>query len=284
MGSLDKVKAMVMAYIVKRRRVKLSELKEWAISNDVGLAVLYIVISQIIKERKDIIQGKSEPLIDWHVELLGSVTGLEAPGELSLVEPRRKATQRGSERRVRGQRTLMEVLGELKGEEEPKQVQSVEKPKEATAEVQEAQSPKTIVTENVVEKPVENPPSTQEARPIEKPGEAPEAKVGQVEEGGLSLQALAGIVARELSISVDDATRLIVQMGQYLNRYWSVGLIRLIEDLSSKGINPGLINRALKVLENLGYVTVVNPPGVVNKPPNVKFPVPETKIGDLVKG
>lgn len=112
---------------------------------------------------------------------------------------------------------------------------------------------------------------------VEEAEEKEMVEVGLREEGEQSQSKLVAIVegektaSKELemeSINDEDLRRAI----EYLNDYWSVGVIRFLQDLKAMGIpNPDLI---LKKLINMEYVVYL-PIGVINatsKLPKVKRP------------
>ncbi len=285
MEDLDNVKRTILAYIQRKRSVKLSELRQWALDNNIGLLTLYLSLSKLIQERqRDLTLGPPEPLISSNVELMGKPLDLKLPSEITIQDKTKrregvKATQR---KRIRGQKTLLDILSN----EEVEKKQEVRQ--EAVSEVKEA----TNVQVQGIEAEVHSQGNQSESTPVKQPEQETQSnvEVNQPADQGtggetvnpsqLTLNQLSQLIASELKISVDEATKLISSIGQYLNRYWSVGLIRLIED-AAKGTNPDLIQRLLKLLERLGFIELANP-GIVNRKRNIKFPVADAKISDLV--
>ncbi|MGC9135486.1 hypothetical protein [Caldivirga sp.] len=290
MEDLDNVKRTILAYIQRKRAVKLSELRQWALENNVGLLTLYLSLSKLIQERqKDLVLGPPEPLINSNVELLGKVLNLKLPSEIILQDKsRRKENVKVSQRkRIRGQKTLLDILNNEEATERGQELRqaAINETKEpiseqtqgaeATVEGQEKQGESASVKQLEQTTPTDvavNQPMIQE--------QAQSTGNETIDPSQLTLSQLSQLVASELRISVEEATRLVSSIGQYLNRYWSVGLIRLIED-TARGINPDLVQRALKVLERLGFLELANP-GIVNRRKNIKFPVSDAKISDLV--
>ncbi|WP_291766127.1 hypothetical protein [Caldivirga sp. UBA161] len=286
MEDLDNVKRTILAYIQRKRSVKLSELRQWALENNIGLLTLYLSLSRLIQERqRDLTLGPLEPLINVNIEFMGKSLDLKLPSEIIIQgkTKRKEGVKVNQRKRIRGQKTLLDVLGS----EEP-----VEREEEVINEVKEA----TNVQIQGVETEVKGQGNQSEATPIRQIEQVTQGSVTvnqpaveeQVQGTGneaidpsqLTLSQLSQLVASELRISVEEATRLVSSIGQYLNRYWSVGLLRLIED-TARGTNPDLIQRLLKVLERLGFIELTNP-GIVNRRRNIKFPVSDAKISDLV--
>jgi len=286
MEDLDDVKRTILAYIQRKRSVKLSELRQWALENNIGLLTLYLSLCRLIQERqRDLTLGPLEPLINVNIEFMGKSLDLKLPSEIIIQgkTKRKEGVKVNQRKRIRGQKTLLDVLGS----EEP-----VEREEEVINEVKEA----TNVQIQGVETEVKGQGNQSEATPIRQIEQVTQGSVTvnqpaveeQVQGTGneaidpsqLTLSQLSQLVASELRISVEEATRLVSSIGQYLNRYWSVGLLRLIED-TARGTNPDLIQKLLKVLERLGFIELTNP-GIVNRRRNIKFPVSDAKISDLV--
>jgi len=287
MEQLENIKRSILAYIQRRQRVKLSELRQWAIENNVGLLTLYVTLGSIIQEKqRDLVLGPPEPLVNSDVEVMGRLLDLKLPSEIAIqVKQRRGSVKPSQRRRIKGQRTLLDVL---KGQEtQPKEVKPTAS--EAAIRVEVKEETEETVGSTVVETTASsqekvNPSeaSTQEGEAVEvnENEPAPEAQgINLVNPTQLTLSQLAQLLSSELKINQEDAVKVLSSIGQYLNRYWSVGLIRLMED-AAKGLNPDLVQRVLKVLERLGFIEIVNP-GIINRRRDVKFPVSETKISDL---
>lgn len=294
MESLDNVKRAILAYIQRKRRIKLDELKQWVIDNNIGLLTLYITLNDIIQERqRELILGPQEQLIKGNVEVMGKVLEFKLPGEIILQVKQKRSGKVTQRRHIRGQRTLLDVL-----EDQRKAAEET-----ATSIVKEETSTGSYAGEDIVTTPQEQDIERQEgeqievnqiaqAKPVETEGPGITKETGETQGQGegteqglvnptqLTLDQLAQILSSELKVSTDDAVKLLTSVGQYLNRYWSVGLIRLIED-TARGMDPDLVQRALKVLERLGFIELINP-GVVNRKRDVRFPVPDAKISDLV--
>ncbi|KUO83162.1 MAG: hypothetical protein AT709_06725 [Caldivirga sp. MG_3] len=122
MEQLENIKRSILAYIQRRQRVKLSELRQWAIENNVGLLTLYVTLGSIIQEKqRDLVLGPPEPLVNSDVEVMGRLLDLKLPSEIAIqVKQRRGSAKPSQRRRIKGQRTLLDVL---KGQEtQPKEV------------------------------------------------------------------------------------------------------------------------------------------------------------------
>jgi len=284
MEQLENIKRSILAYIQRRQRVKLSELRQWAIENNVGLLTLYVTLGSIIQEKqRDLVLGPPEPLVNSDVEVMGRLLDLKLPSEIAIqVKQRRGSAKPSQRRRIKGQRTLLDVL---KGQEtQPKEVKPTASEATIRVEVKEETVGSTVVETTASSQEKVNPSeaSTQEGEAVEvnENEPAPEAQgINLVNPTQLTLSQLAQLLSSELKINQEDAVKVLSSIGQYLNRYWSVGLIRLMED-AAKGLNPDLVQRVLKVLERLGFIEIVNP-GIINRRRDVKFPVSETKISDL---
>ncbi len=284
MEQLENIKRSILAYIQRRQRVKLSELRQWAIENNVGLLTLYVTLGSIIQEKqRDLVLGPPEPLVNSDVEVMGRLLDLKLPSEIAIqVKQRRGSAKPSQRRRIKGQRTLLDVL---KGQEtQPKEVKPTASEATIRVEVKEETVGSTVVETTASSQEKVNPSeaSTQEGEAVEvnEKEPAPQAQgINLVNPTQLTLSQLAQLLSSELKINQEDAVKVLSSIGQYLNRYWSVGLIRLMED-AAKGLNPDLVQRVLKVLERLGFIEIVNP-GIINRRRDVKFPVSETKISDL---
>lgn len=294
MESLDNVKRAILAYIQRKRRIKLDELKQWVIDNNIGLLTLYITLNDIIQERqRELILGPQEQLIKGNVEVMGKVLEFKLPSEITLQVKQKRSGKVTQRRRIRGQRTLLDVLEDQRKETEEAATGIAREetnvgsgasegtaitPQEQGIERQEGEQ--IEVNQTTQAKPVETEETGITKETGETQGQGGGAEQGLVNPTQLTLDQLAQILSSELKISTGDAVKLLTSVGQYLNRYWSVGLIRLIED-AARGMDPDLVQRALKVLERLGFIELINP-GVVNRKRDVKFPVPDAKISDLV--
>jgi hypothetical protein len=286
MEQLENIKRSILAYIQRKQRVKLSELRQWAIENNVGLLTLYVTLSSIIQEKqRDLVLGPPEPLVNGDVEVMGKLLDLKLPSEIAIqVKQRRGSAKPSQRRRVRGQRTLLDVLrGQETQPEGTKPVASEAARVEVKGEVEGAvasTSAEATVGGQGQERVNPSETLTQEGEGAKVNETATEAQgINLVNPAQLTLSQLAQLISSELKIKQEDAVKMLSSIGQYLNRYWSVGLIRLMED-AAKGFNPDLVQRMLKILERLGFIEIINP-GIVNRRRDVKFPVSETKISDL---
>ncbi|ABW01944.1 hypothetical protein [Caldivirga maquilingensis] len=292
MEDLDNVKRTILAYIQRKRSVKLSELRQWALENNIGILTLYLSLSRLIQERqKDLTLGPPEPLISGNIKLMGKSLDLKLPSEITIQDKakRREGIKVNQRKRIRGQRTLLDVLSSeeaTKREQEVRQ-EVVNEVKETTVQVQGVEAEVKDQGNQSEETPIKQPEQVEQSNTqvnqLNQPAVEEQVKgTGNetIDPSQLTLSQLSQLVASELRISTEEATRLISSIGQYLNRYWSVGLLRLIED-TVRGSNPDLIQRLLKVLERLGFIELTNP-GIVNRRRNIKFPVSDAKISDLV--
>lgn len=281
MEDLSSVKRALLAYIQRKHRVELSELKQWALENEVGLLTLYLALMDLIQDRqRNLSLGPPESLKEGVVNVMGKEIELKLPRTITYQpESKRRVARQGKVRQAKGQRTLMDVLGGLEarqegGKAEASKATEVPQPKQVQ-QIQENQQPTQPTTEKA---PQPSEPPKGAAEEVEVAQQVQESE--HIEPTHLTAGQLAKILSTELGI--DDATsmKIIQAVGQYLNRYWSVGLLRLLED-TSKGLDPAIIQKALKVFERLGFIDLIEP-GVVNRRRDVKFPVPDTKISELL--
>lgn len=79
------------------------------------------------------------------------------------------------------------------------------------------------------------------------------------------------------------STADIAKMKSYLKEYWSVGLLRLFDDMSRAGVKD--VNEVVKLLASQGYIEMPNA-GVVNATPKLssgKASKSESNLSELVK-
>ena len=234
-SKLDYVKQNIASLILKKGKVSIEELLKWCSDNDVGKLTLYYALQEILRSRNYHIEGE----YTLRMYRTGNSTlKLSLPEHISIREEKTI-----SRRVVRKREKVTKKSASLLVFEKEREVES---------------KPKEIEREREVEEKKE--------KDFEK--QAPEVKVESE-----VLEKFKQIFEEEFKDKLSEAINVLTYIINYLNRYWSVGELRLRLDCS-KSLSPKLrINedeiyeltgKILNLLKNLGYIEVVEP-GVVNK-------------------
>ncbi len=238
-SKLDYIKQNITSLILKKGKVSIEELLKWCSDNDVGKLTLYYALQEILRNRNYHVEGEYTLRI---YKTGNSTLKLSLPEHISIREE--KAT---SKRVVKKKERMAKKSASLLMFEREGEVES--KPKEIERE-REIEERKEKVKEKDVEKQI------------------PEVKVESE-----VFEKFKQIFEEEFKDKLSEAMNVLTYIINYLNKYWSVGELRLRLDcsksLSSKlKINEDeiyeLAGKVLNLLKSLGYIEIVEP-GVVNK-------------------
>ncbi|GGP21800.1 hypothetical protein GCM10007981_15080 [Thermocladium modestius] len=240
--NIDEIKSWISSLLAKEQKVFLNRLLEEAEARGIGRIALFMAINSIIQEDKDIVA--MNPVEIGRIKLGKEEIRISLPQEIEL-----KRNTRQRRRSPKGINIIEALYEEQRQETKPKEEQRQEtKPKE-----EQRQETKPKEEQRQETKPKEE--QRQETKPKEEliiPG-----------------------------FNDEESQRAALAIIQYINKYWSVGRMRLVDDLyHSTGIRRETLIRVLDVLSKQGYVELVEP-GIVNR--TEKTPTIGIKLTELIK-
>ncbi len=274
MVGFEDLKISLSTYIMRNKRVSHQDLLKWASANKVGNVLLYLLIRELIREKR--FKSSGEYVIgtmrigDNDIKL-SIPTYIEAPGEpTKTVVPVKRQTRQRANR-------SSSILEAIKEERQTKSRESGEV-RESTPE----QSSKTETPQRQEPTKVEEHGETTTEGSGTKPNEtgtevnSPAISIERYEDYDFSsastdnlVTALRRVIDEELPQNREDAFKMAMAMLTYLYRYWSVGELRLKIDIAKQfgGVNENTLrieDGVLRALRKMGIVEVVEP-GVVNR-------------------
>jgi hypothetical protein len=280
--SFDDLKVSLSTYIMRNKRVTYQDLLRWSSSNKVGNALLYLVIRELVRERKFKVSGEyviGTIRIGNNDVKLSIPMYIEVPGE--TVKPTTSTKRQTRQRHARSS-SILEAFSKEKAPEE-KQV-TTEGGEEkgvvgrSSKEVEREETPqKTGLSEAREQKEVQG--NTE--------NETMETKVKEVDNTVVSIEEtriptdystismedfmtmLRRIIDEELPQNREEGYKIAMAILTYLSKYWSVGELRLKLDIAKQfgGVNENIMrieDGVLRALRKLGIIEVVEP-GVINR-------------------
>ena len=287
MVSFDDLKVSLSTYIMRNRRVTYQDLLKWSSSNKVGNALLYLLIRELIREKRFRASGEyvigSIRVGNGEVKLSIPMY-IEVPGEgvKSTAQTKRQVKQR----RVKSS-SILEVFGEERRAEVKQAVVEggeVEKRREVkitapeTRQEEEQQKQELKVTEHKEMEGVREGGKVETGIKEEKKEEL----TGVVSIENVSIPTdystvamedftvmLRRVIEEELPQNKEEGYKVAITILSYLQRYWSVGELRLKLDIAKQfgGVNENIMrieDGVLRALRKLGIIEIVEP-GVVNR-------------------
>ncbi|GAB6943564.1 hypothetical protein [Vulcanisaeta sp. JCM 14467] len=289
MVSFDDLKVSLSTYIMRNRRVTYQDLLKWSSSNKVGNALLYLLIRELIREKRFRVSGEyvigSIRVGNGEVKLSIPMY-IEVPGE--GVKSTTQAKRQVKQRRVKSS-SILEVFGEERktevkqtvvegGEGEKRREGEVKTVASETKQGEEKQGQELNVAEH---KEVEGVQEGGKAEASIKEGEKTES-TGTVNAEGAAVPIdystvamedfavmLRRAIEEELPQNREEGYKIAMTMLNYLQRYWSVGELRLKLDIAKQfgGVNENIMrieDGVLRALRKLGIIEIVEP-GVINR-------------------
>ncbi|MFP3044293.1 MAG: hypothetical protein RXR03_01675 [Thermocladium sp.] len=239
--TIDEIKSWIISLLTRRQRVTLNELLEQAESKGIGRLALFIAINQITQEERDIIARN--PIEITRISIGNEEIRISLPQEMEKKQITRQRRQH-----TKSTANIMDVLFKEQQKEEQKQEQKQQKEEQKQEQKQQKEEQKQ---EQKQQKEEQKQEQKQQKLNITLPG-----------------------------FNESDVERGVMAIIQYLNKYWSVGRIRLIDDVHHiTGIPRDALSRILDAMGKQGLVEIVEP-GVVNK--TDKTPVIGIKLSELL--
>ena len=239
--TIDEIKSWIISLLTRRQRVTLNELLEQAESKGIGRLALFIAINQITQEERDIIARN--PIEITRISIGNEEIRISLPQEMEKKQITRQRRQH-----TKSTANIMDVLFKEQQKEEQKQEQKQQKEEQKQEQKQQKEEQKQGQKQQKEEQKQEQ---KQQRLNITLPG-----------------------------FNESDVERGVMAIIQYLNKYWSVGRIRLIDDVHHiTGIPRDALSRILDAMGKQGLVEIVEP-GVVNK--TDKTPVIGIKLSELL--
>ncbi|MFP3177768.1 MAG: hypothetical protein RXQ96_02185 [Thermocladium sp.] len=239
--TIDEIKSWIISLLTRRQRVTLNELLEQAESKGIGRLALFIAINQITQEERDIIARN--PIEITRISIGNEEIRISLPQEMEKKQIARQRRQH-----TKSTANIMDVLFKEQQKEEQKQEQKQQKEEQKQEQKQQKEEQKQ---EQKQQKEEQKQEQKQQRLNITLPG-----------------------------FNESDVERGVMAIIQYLNKYWSVGRIRLIDDVHHiTGIPRDALSRILDAMGKQGLVEIVEP-GVVNK--TDKTPVIGIKLSELL--
>ncbi len=278
MVSFDDLKVSLSTYIMRNKRVTYQDLLKWSSSNKVGNTLLYLIIKELIRERRFKASGEyvigSIRVGNGEVKL-SIPTYIEVPGEVARSPMHAKRQVR--QRHVRSS-SILEVFSEgKKGEAGQATTEGGEGEKEGTSTSAQGvdqgskQRPGTVGMER--EEAHESGKAELEVREGLTSTASTEGAGARMDYSTVAMDEFTAILRRaineELMQNREEGYKVAIAMLSYLQKYWSVGELRLKLDIAKQfgGVNEGIMrieDGVLRALRKLGIVEVVEP-GVVNR-------------------
>jgi len=276
--NFEDLKVMLSTYIVRNRKVSYQDLLKWSSSNRVGNTLLYLIIKELIREKRFKASGEyvigtirvGDNDIKLSIPMYIEVAGTTAK---SVGVAKRQVKQRPAK-----SASILDTIGKeeqegssgVKGEERTKEKATLEKTEKpvSTSEpsnTEERHNEGINETENKIEE------KTTEGK-VEVITE-PENTLSLADYSSISTDSfmtlLRNAVSEEVPQNREEAFKIAVAMLAYLSKYWSVGELRLKLDVARQfgGVNENTLrieDGVLRALRKMGLVEVVEP-GVVNR-------------------
>jgi len=234
---LEELRRSLMSMLAKSDRVTSQDLINWAKSNHVGMVMLSILIRDVIKEKSLVTAGEV---------MLGK---LRLSSELKLTIPSTiEVNQRRMMRRERkvSVRRGMSILDTIS------QDVVMEKNESVGEGLGEGHQPEPPKEEPGTDLRVNHEVSTGEREP------------------GMDLLSKLRSTLREEFADPNEAFNVALAVLNYIARYWSVGELRLKNDLLKqlsgqvKGDLMDTLDRVLRIFARMGIVEFAEP-GVINR-------------------
>ncbi|MGC9152665.1 MAG: hypothetical protein ACP5GY_02895 [Vulcanisaeta sp.] len=278
MVSFEDLKVMLSTYIVRNRKVSYQDLLKWSSSNRVGNTLLYLIIKELIREKRFKASGEyvigtirvGDNDIKLSIPMYIEVTGTTAK---SVGVTKRQVKQRPAK-----SASILETIGREE-QESPGGVKSEERTKEKATLEKTEKPASTSEPSNTEERHNEGINETEnkiEEKTTEGKVEVitePESTLGLADYSSIStdnfMTLLRNAVSEEVPQNREEAFKIAVAMLAYLSKYWSVGELRLKLDVARQfgGVNENTLrieDGVLRALRKMGLVEVVEP-GVVNR-------------------
>jgi len=250
--TIDEIKSWIISLLTRRQRVTLNELLEQAESKGIGRLALFIAINQITQEERDIIARN--PIEITRISIGNEEIRISLPQEMEKKQITRQRRQH-----TKSTANIMDVLFKEQQKEEQKQEQKQQKEEQKQEQKQQKEEQKQEQKQQKEEQKQEQKQQKEEQKQEQK-------------------QQRLNITLPGFNES--DVERGVMAIIQYLNKYWSVGRIRLIDDVHHiTGIPRDALSRILDAMGKQGLVEIVEP-GVVNK--TDKTPVIGIKLSELL--
>ncbi|BDR92136.1 hypothetical protein [Vulcanisaeta souniana] len=273
MVGFEDLKISLSTYIMRSKRVSHQDLLKWASANKIGNVLLYLLIRELIREKKLKSSGEyvvGTMRIGGNDIKLSIPTYIEVPGEpAKAVAPVKRQTRQRTSRSS----SILEVIKEERQTEtrESSEIRESAPEQPSKAETPQRQEPTKVeehgeaTTEEGSTKPNETGGVSSPAINIERP----ENYDFSFTSTDSLVAALRRVIGEELPQNREDALKVAMAMLTYLYRYWSVGELRLKIDIAKQfgGINESTLrieDSVLRALRKMGLVEVVEP-GVVNR-------------------
>ncbi|WP_069806489.1 hypothetical protein [Vulcanisaeta thermophila] len=260
MDELDKLRSSLVAYIVKQGRVTHQDLLKWASSNRIGYLTLYLVLNDIIKDRRWRAGGE---YVIASFKVNGEELKLVIPTSIEASSKPVKSTRVERERKQRRSRSA-NILEIVRSDEQ-----------ETTKATQESEATGPAVQEVPREGGVEEagkPSLGAEgvgAQYVVSAEDVAKVDVTNMEVNTF-MEVLRSAINQEFIGNTDLAYKVAIAMLNYLGKYWSVGELRLKIDVAKQvvgRVDEGIVrieDGVLRILRRMGIIEVVEP-GVVNR-------------------
>ncbi|MEM4670443.1 MAG: hypothetical protein QW650_07980 [Thermofilum sp.] len=230
MAEFEGYRSELIEFVKRSGRVSAEDLVRWARDKGLTMLTLYILVEEVLETGE--LRGSGDKRV------IDEIFNLEIPSTLEPAQPapqlqqpaltkRAPATSHAERReKARGRRRAVAERGSLL---------------------------KFIAQER-------------EEQPLPEKGSAERPEAGGIEEGGVQQEPVESSLELAAELRELLADEDLVKAVRYLERYWSVGKLRLIEDLENMGVKDP--RRVLEDLLRRGLVEVVEPgidgAGVVN--------------------
>jgi Membrane protein involved in colicin uptake len=305
--TIDEIKSWIISLLTRRQRVTLNELLEQAESKGIGRLALFIAINQITQEERDIIARN--PIEITRISIGNEEIRISLPQEMEKKQITRQRRQH-----TKSTANIMDVLFKEQQKEEQKQEQKQQKEEQKQEQKQQKEEQKQEQKQQKEEQKQEQKQQKEEQKQEQKQQkeeqkqeqkqqkeeqkqeqkqqkeEQKQEQKQQKEEQKQEQKQQKEEQKQEqkqqrLNITLpgfneSDVERGVMAIIQYLNKYWSVGRIRLIDDVHHiTGIPRDALSRILDAMGKQGLVEIVEP-GVVNK--TDKTPVIGIKLSELL--
>jgi len=272
--TIDEIKSWIISLLTRRQRVTLNELLEQAESKGIGRLALFIAINQITQEERDIIARN--PIEITRISIGNEEIRISLPQEMEKKQIARQRRQH-----TKSTANIMDVLFKEEQKEEQKQEQKQQKEEQKQEQKQQKEEQKQEQKQQKEEQKQEQKQQKEEQKQEQKQQkeeQKQEQKQQKEEQKQEQKQQRLNITLPGFNES--DVERGVMAIIQYLNKYWSVGRIRLIDDVHHiTGIPRDALSRILDAMGKQGLVEIVEP-GVVNK--TDKTPVIGIKLSELL--
>ncbi len=281
MVSLGDLKTQLVSMIQKRKRVTADELLKWCEEQKVGRLLLYIALREILTMRG--FRGSGERVIA-SIRAGGQLTNLVIPSIIEVaaspVETTRVTTRKA--RHAMTGRKGASILDVLIESQEPKRESASLQQAQKTQEVKQGQ-------EAVALRPVETQVKAKAEVEAKQENTRALVEVNYVSlETKDFLELLKNSLKEELGEEIDEAFKVAIEVLQYLARYWSVGELRLKQDITRKLSMDqerafNIIDGVLKALRRMGIIEIVEP-GVINRIKDLPSGIVRVRLDSLLLG